>query len=102
MLYHLSEEHKMLRQFVREFAESQLAPNAAEVDDKGVFAQQQYDALVEAGFAAPGIPEQYGGDGADAIASAIIMEEVARVCASSSTVISVSYTHLTLPTIYSV
>lgn len=88
MLYHLSEEHKMLRQFVREFAESQLAPNAAEVDDKGVFAQQQYDALVEAGFAAPGIPEQYGGDGADAIASAIIMEEVARVCASSSTVIS--------------
>ncbi len=88
MLYHLSEEHKMLRQFVREFAESQLASNAAEVDDKGVFAQQQYDALVEAGFAAPGIPEQYGGDGADAIASAIIMEEVARVCASSSTVIS--------------
>lgn len=54
MLYHLSEEHEMLRQFVREFAESQLAPNAAEVDDKGVFAQQQYDALVEAGFAAPG------------------------------------------------
>ena len=88
MLYHLSEEHEMLRQFVRELAESQLAPNAAEVDDKGVFAQQQYDALVEAGFAAPGIPEQYGGDGADAIASAIIMEEVARVCASSSTVIS--------------
>ena len=88
MLYHLSEEHEILRQFVREFAESQLAPNAAEVDDKGVFAQQQYDALVEAGFAAPGIPEQYGGDGADAIASAIIMEEVARVCASSSTVIS--------------
>jgi len=88
MLYHLSEEHEMLRQFVREFAESQLAPNAAEVDDKGVFAQQQYDALVEAGFAAPGLPEQYGGDGADAIASAIIMEEVARVCASSSTVIS--------------
>ncbi|GAE78072.1 butyryl-CoA dehydrogenase [Cutibacterium acnes JCM 18918] len=37
MLYHLSEEHEMLRQFVREFAESQLAPNAAEVDDKGVF-----------------------------------------------------------------
>ena len=35
MLYHLSEEHEMLRQFVREFAESQLAPNAAEVDDKG-------------------------------------------------------------------
>ena len=61
MLYHLSEEHEMLRQFVREFAESQLAPNAAKVDDKGVFAQQQYDALVEAGFAAPGIPEQYGG-----------------------------------------
>ena len=88
MLYHLSEEHEMLRQFVREFAESQLAPNAAEVDDKGVFAQQQYDALVEAGFAATGIPEQYGGDGSDAIASAIIMEEVARVCASSSTVIS--------------
>ena len=67
MLYHLSEEHEMLRQFVREFAESQLAPNAAKVDDKGVFAQQQYDALVEAGFAAPGIPEQYGGDGCDCV-----------------------------------
>ena len=88
MCYHLSDEHEMLRQFVREFAESKLAPNAAEVDEKGVFAQQQYDSLVEAGFAAPGIPERYGGDGSDEIAAAIIMEEVARVCASSSTVIS--------------
>ena len=82
MCYHLSDEHEMLRQFVREFAESKLAPNAAEVDEKGVFAQQQYDSLVEAGFAAPGIPERYGGDGSDEIAAAIIMEEVARVCAS--------------------
>lgn len=39
MCYHLSDEHEMLRQFVREFAESKLAPNAAEVDEKGVFAQ---------------------------------------------------------------
>lgn len=88
MSFHLSEEHEMLRDFVREFAESKLAPHAAEADERGEFAHDQYQRLVEAGFSAPGLPEEYGGDGSDALAAAIVMEEVARACASTSIVIS--------------
>lgn len=88
MSFHLSEEHEMLRDFVREFAESKLAPHAAEADERGEFAYDQYQRLVEAGFSAPGLPEEYGGDGSDALAAAIVMEEVARACASTSIVIS--------------
>ncbi|WP_028708182.1 acyl-CoA dehydrogenase family protein [Propionicicella superfundia] len=88
MSFHISEDQELLRDFVREFATSTLQPNAAAVDEKGEFAQIQYEALIEAGFAAPGIPEEYGGDGLDAVSAAIVIEEIARVCASSSIVLS--------------
>ncbi|MDR3079527.1 MAG: acyl-CoA dehydrogenase family protein, partial [Streptomyces sp.] len=61
-------------------------PRAAEVDARGGFPHENYDHLVAAGLHAPGIPEEYGGDGVDAVAAAIAVEEVARVCASSSSI----------------
>ena len=54
------------------------------MDRTASFPQAAYDALVASDFHAPHVPEEYGGVGADAVASAIVVEEVARVCASSS------------------
>jgi alkylation response protein AidB-like acyl-CoA dehydrogenase len=88
--YRLSDEHVMLREAVRQLAEDKIAPYAAEVDEDARFPQEAHDALVQAGFHAVHVPEQYGGAGADAIAAAIVIEEVARVCASSSLIPAVN------------
>jgi alkylation response protein AidB-like acyl-CoA dehydrogenase len=80
----LSGEHQALRETVRALAEDKIAPHAADVDRTGEFPQDAYEALVKAELQAVHIPEAYGGPGADAIASVIIIEEVARACASSS------------------
>ncbi len=83
-LYGLSEEHQAIREAVRAVCEAKVAPCAAEVDASSTFPQASYDALVAADFAAPHIPEEYGGAGADALATCLVIEEVARACASSS------------------
>jgi alkylation response protein AidB-like acyl-CoA dehydrogenase len=82
--YRLSDEHVMLRAAVRELADDKIAPRAAQIDATGEFPWDVYEALVRAGFHAAHIPEQYGGAGADAIAIMIVIEEIARACASSS------------------
>lgn len=89
-LYQLPEEHQALRAAVRALAEDKIAPRAAEIDASGEFPQDVYDTLVAAGFHAIHIPEEYGGEGGDAIASAIVAEEVARVCGSSSLIPAVN------------
>jgi alkylation response protein AidB-like acyl-CoA dehydrogenase len=83
-LFQLPEEHHDLRAAVRAVAEDKIAPYAAEVDRTASFPQAAHDALVASDFHAPHVPEEYGGVGADAVACAIVVEEVARVCASSS------------------
>jgi alkylation response protein AidB-like acyl-CoA dehydrogenase len=88
--YRLTDEQVMLRAAVRQLAEDKIAPYAADVDENARFPQEARDALVQAGFHAVHIPEQYGGAGADAIATAIVIEEVARVCASSSLIPAVN------------
>ena len=80
----LSPEHDALRESVRALAEEKIAPHAAQVDQASEFPQEAHDALVKADLHAVHIPEGYGGAGADAIATVIVIEEVARVCASSS------------------
>jgi alkylation response protein AidB-like acyl-CoA dehydrogenase len=89
-LFRLSEDHDMLREAVRAVAENKIAPHAAEVDDKAIFPQTAYDALVASDFHAPHVAEKYGGVGADALATCIVIEEVARVCASSSLIPAVN------------
>src|SRR5271169_1993844 len=86
----LSEEHEALRESVRSLAEDKIAPYAAQVDRAAEFPQEAHDALVKADLHAVHIPEAYGGAGADAIATAIVIEEVARVCASSSLIPAVN------------
>jgi alkylation response protein AidB-like acyl-CoA dehydrogenase len=88
--YELTDEQRMLRQAVRELAEDKIAPYAAEVDENARFPQEALDALVQADFHAVHIPEEYGGPGADAISACIVVEEVARVCGSSSLIPAVN------------
>ncbi|GAB1329268.1 acyl-CoA dehydrogenase [Streptomyces sp. NPDC093260] len=89
-LYRPSEEHDMLRDAVRSLAEAKIAPYAAAVDEEARFPQEALDALVANDLHAVHVPESYGGAGADALATVIVIEEVARVCASSSLIPAVN------------
>ncbi|WP_047869941.1 acyl-CoA dehydrogenase family protein [Nocardiopsis sp. RV163] len=89
-LFRTTEEHEELREAVRSVAEDKIAPHAAEVDDRSAFPQDALDALVATDFHAPHIAEEYDGVGADALATCIVIEEVARVCASSSLIPAVN------------
>ena len=85
-LYALAEEHNGLREAVRALAEKEIAPYAADVDEHERYPDEARKALTAAGFNAVHIPERFGGEGADSVATCIVVEEVARVCASSSLV----------------
>ncbi|WP_134733337.1 acyl-CoA dehydrogenase family protein [Amycolatopsis nivea] len=89
-LFKINEDHEAIREAVRAVAEEQIAPHAAEADEREEFPKASYDALVASDFHAPHVPEQYGGAGADALATCIVIEEVARVCASSSLIPAVN------------
>jgi len=89
-VYQLSDDYLALRKAIRDLADNEIAPHAATVDEAGTFPQAAYDALRAADFHAPHIPEQYGGAGADALATCIVIEEIARACASSSLIPAVN------------
>ena len=89
-MFALSEEHQAIREAVRAVCDAKVAPHAAEVDESGEFPKAAYDALAGSDFAAPHIAEQYGGAGADALATCIVIEEVARADASASLIPSVN------------
>ena len=83
-LFKLSDEHNELRAVLRDLCEKEIAPHAADVDENSRFPEEALKVLNDTGFSAVHIPEEYGGQGADAVACCIVVEEVARVCASSS------------------
>ena len=86
----LSDEHEALRASVRALADDKIAPRAADIDQTSEFPWDVFEALAKADLAAVHIPEEYGGAGADAIATAIVIEEVARACAASSLIPAVN------------
>ncbi|MDQ4118536.1 MAG: acyl-CoA dehydrogenase family protein, partial [Actinomycetota bacterium] len=88
--YRLSDEHEALREAVRDLATKEIAPYAADVDEHSRYPTEAHAALTKAGFHAVIIPEEYGGQGADELAGCIVIEEVARVCASSSLIPAVN------------
>jgi alkylation response protein AidB-like acyl-CoA dehydrogenase len=88
--FSLPAEHRALREAIRELCVAKVSPNAAAVDESAEFPQASYDALRASDFHAPHIPEQYGGPGADALATVIVIEEVARACASTSLIPAVN------------
>ena len=94
MIFELTDEHKLMRQMVREFAEAEIAPGAAERDESETFDRElMYDKLGELGLTGIIFPEEYGGAEADYISYAIAVEELSRVCASTGVTLSA---HLSL------
>jgi alkylation response protein AidB-like acyl-CoA dehydrogenase len=89
-LFTLPEEYNDLRQSVRALAEKEVAPHARAVDEDHRYPQETHDALVKNGLFAAHVPTENGGDGADALATVIIIEELARVCGSSSLIPAVN------------
>ena len=89
-VYALTDEHQAIREAVRAIAEAKIAPHAAEVDEEARYPVEAEKALIAADFHAPHVPEEYGGAGADALATVIVIEEIARVCVSSSLIPAVN------------
>ncbi len=88
--FSLTEEHEALQDAVRQLVADKITPRAAEVDESGEFPWDVYEALRASGFHAIHIPEEYGGEGGDALAACLVIEEVARGCASSSLIPAVN------------
>ena len=89
-LFKTSEFHEELRAAVQEVARDKIAPFAAAVDEEARYPQEAHDALVASDFFAPHVAEEYGGVGADALATCIVIEEVARADASASLIPAVN------------
>jgi alkylation response protein AidB-like acyl-CoA dehydrogenase len=89
-LYALPEEHQAVREAVRAICDAKIAPYAAEVDEQARYPQEAHDALLATDFFAPHVPEEYGGVGADALATVIVIEEVARADVSASLIPAVN------------
>jgi len=89
-MYALSEEHQAIREAVRALSDAKIAPYAADVDEHARYPQEAADALVASDFHAPHVPEEYGGAGADALATVIVIQEVARACVSASLIPAVN------------
>ncbi|MGH3362322.1 MAG: acyl-CoA dehydrogenase family protein [Nocardioides sp.] len=89
-LFALSEEHQAIREAVRALCDAKVAPYAADVDENARYPKEAADALQAADFHAPHVPEEYGGAGADALATVLVIEEVARACVASSLIPAVN------------
>jgi alkylation response protein AidB-like acyl-CoA dehydrogenase len=89
-LFALSEEHQAIREAVRSVCDAKVAPYAADVDENARYPREAAEALQAADFHAPHVPEEYGGAGADALATVLVIEEVARACMASSLIPAVN------------
>lgn len=85
----LAPEHASLRAAVRELAQASVQPHAAEVDRDHRFPEEAIRAVIEAGLMGVLIPREYGGAGLDALAFAIVVEELAQACASTAVIVDV-------------
>src|SRR5450756_2810509 len=106
MDFDLTEEQRMFRQTVREFAETEIAPKVEELDQAGEFPYEIQKKMADLGLFGLPFPEEYGGADADLVTYALVIEEISRVSATLGITISahtslgamlvyaVSYTHL--------
>jgi alkylation response protein AidB-like acyl-CoA dehydrogenase len=86
----LNEDQKLFRKEWRRLFEDKFTERAAEIDRTGEFPWDNYQVLKESGLLGINIPEEYGGGGADSITHCLLVEEVARVCASTSLIPAVN------------
>ena len=80
----LSEEHQMIQETARRFAEAELVPRAAEIDKTGEFPVEDFKKMGDLGFMGLVVPPEYGGTFIDTISYAIVIEELARACGSTA------------------
>ena len=85
----LTEEHKMIRKMVRQFAEKEVAPIAAEMDEKGEVPFENIKKMGELGLMGLTVSEEYGGAGMDTVSYCIAVEEISKACASTAVVMAV-------------
>ena len=97
MNYELTEEQELVRGTVREFATTQVAPIAEEIDRDGRFPYELVRELAELGLMGMPIPEEYGGAGADTVSYAIAVEELARVDSSVAITVAAHTSLGTMP-----
>lgn len=88
MIFKLSEEQELLKKTVRDFAESEIAPKAAEMDEKEDYDMTLWSKMAEMGLTGIPYPDDYDGAGMDNLSYAIAVEELSRVCASSGVFVS--------------
>jgi len=88
MFFALTPKQEMLQKLYREFAENEVAPLAAEIDESGEFPSETVKKMAKLGFLGLPFPKEYGGAGADTISYAIAVEEMSRVCASTGVILS--------------
>ena len=89
-LFPFTEEHEMIRQTAREFAENEIAPIAAEFDESGEFPYDTIMKMGEMGFMGIEVSEQYGGVGMDTLSYVLALEEISKVDASHGIIMSVN------------
>ncbi|RMG58673.1 MAG: acyl-CoA dehydrogenase [Deltaproteobacteria bacterium] len=89
MEFELTEEQKLIQDTARSFAEKELKPKAAEIDEKEEFPAEQVKALFDLGMMGMLVPEEYGGAGAGPVAYALALTEIARGCASTAVTMAV-------------
>jgi butyryl-CoA dehydrogenase len=90
MNFELREEEQMLQQLVREFAENEVRPIAAEIDRDGRFPAETIRKAAELGLTGITVPDQYGGAGLRSLATVIAIEEISRCCAATGVILSVN------------
>jgi len=88
--FELSEEHEMIRQAARDFAQNEIAPVAEEFDKSGEFPLETIRKMGEMGFMGIEVPEEYGGAGMDTMAYVLALEEICKADAAHGTVMSVN------------
>jgi len=99
MDFRLSKEHQMLQELYKNFAENEVKPLAAEVDEEEKFPVETVKKLARYGFMGIPFPKEYGGQGGDNLAYAMAVEELSKVCATTGVIVS-AHTSLCAAPIY--
>ena len=100
MNFDLTQEQQLVRDTVREFAESRIAPVAAELDREHRFPYELVAELAELGLMGMTVPEEYGGAGADTLSYAVAVEELTRIDSSVAITVAAHHSLGTLPIFY--
>ncbi|HID87989.1 MAG TPA: acyl-CoA dehydrogenase, partial [Anaerolineae bacterium] len=90
MDFELTEEQRMIRDLARDFAQNEIAPIAARIDETGEFPHETIKQMGELGLMGLEAPEEYGGAGADTVSYVLAVEEISKVCATHGAIMSVN------------